>query len=246
MKPSAGAPVTRRRVVVAPLIGAAAALTLNSYAFAYAPCVRLNVTRYHLTPSNGEPALFCGSRCSPIRISGNPSSRSNASTRLSRLRMGCSRFDLSSIRRKPRSDWARSLDTLKDPLGVHTVLGIHDWWSDAEAQSRRTSIPLAARALTDAGLPVLENEAVPLVKDGKRLGEPPTDQAIRPPQNPSIILPFGLSKNGGLQDDHQVKPNVPVTDVPKVEFHPPLDLVQCVRYDAARHRSVAHAGAAAL
>jgi len=56
---------------------------------------------------------------------------------------------------------------LKAPLGVHTILGNHDWWSDAEAQSRRTSVPLAARALLDAGLPVHENAALRLVKDGK-------------------------------------------------------------------------------
>ncbi|HRN85416.1 MAG TPA: metallophosphoesterase [Hyphomicrobium sp.] len=64
-------------------------------------------------------------------------------------------------------DWARMLAGLKAPLGVHTVLGNHDWWEDREAQYRRAG-PVPARiALEAAGLPVYENDAVRLEKDGQ-------------------------------------------------------------------------------
>ncbi|MCU0700666.1 MAG: metallophosphoesterase [Myxococcaceae bacterium] len=43
------------------------------------------------------------------------------------------------------------------PLGVYAVLGNHDWWTDGEATTQ---------ALTDAGVRVLENEAVRLERAG--------------------------------------------------------------------------------
>ena len=46
---------------------------------------------------------------------------------------------------------AQELKHLTAPLGVYAVLGNHDWWYDGER---------VGRALTDAGIPVLENRAV--------------------------------------------------------------------------------------
>jgi len=46
---------------------------------------------------------------------------------------------------------AAELKKLSAPLGVFAVLGNHDWWYDGER---------VRRALTDAGIPVLENRAV--------------------------------------------------------------------------------------
>ncbi len=46
---------------------------------------------------------------------------------------------------------AQELKKLRAPLGVYAVLGNHDWWYDGER---------VAKALTDAGIPVLENRAV--------------------------------------------------------------------------------------
>jgi predicted MPP superfamily phosphohydrolase len=46
---------------------------------------------------------------------------------------------------------AAELKKLHAPLGVYAVLGNHDWWYDGER---------VGRALTDAGIPVLENRAV--------------------------------------------------------------------------------------
>ncbi len=63
-------------------------------------------------------------------------------------------------------DWARELGRLKAPLGVHAVLGNHDWWADADVQRRRRGTPAASLALQDAGIPVYENASVRLEKAG--------------------------------------------------------------------------------
>lgn len=61
----------------------------------------------------------------------------------------------------PASEWAPALSGLRAPLGVFAVLGNHDWWDDRTAQ-RTGDLPLAARALGDAGIRVLHNESVSL------------------------------------------------------------------------------------
>lgn len=62
--------------------------------------------------------------------------------------------------------WATVLADLKAPLGVHAVLGNHDWWEDTAAQ-RRGGGPVKSRtALEAAGIPVYENQAVRLEKNG--------------------------------------------------------------------------------
>jgi predicted MPP superfamily phosphohydrolase len=63
--------------------------------------------------------------------------------------------------------WATPLGKLKAPLGVHAVLGNHDWWDEREVQARRSGPTRAGRALEAVGIPVYENKAVRLVKDGK-------------------------------------------------------------------------------
>jgi len=66
-------------------------------------------------------------------------------------------------------DWAKVLSGLKAPLGVHAVLGNHDWWEEKEVQRRGCGPTRSGLALKDAGIPVYENECVRLRKDGKAL-----------------------------------------------------------------------------
>ncbi len=66
----------------------------------------------------------------------------------------------------PRKDWAAVLAELNAPLGVHAVLGNHDWWEDETLQSTRKGVPPARRALEAAGIPVYENDVVRLEKAG--------------------------------------------------------------------------------
>lgn len=63
-------------------------------------------------------------------------------------------------------DWARELARLSAPLGRHAVLGNHDWWEDIAVQRRRSGPVAAGVALERAGIPVYENDAVRLSKDG--------------------------------------------------------------------------------
>lgn len=56
-------------------------------------------------------------------------------------------------------DFADALRGIKAPLGVYAVLGNHDWWYNG---------PRMAKALTDVGYRVLQNESVALSLDGHR------------------------------------------------------------------------------
>jgi predicted MPP superfamily phosphohydrolase len=60
------------------------------------------------------------------------------------------------------AEWAPVLAKLTAPLGVYAVLGNHDWRADREAQMRGAGPTIAGTALTDNGIRVLSNEAVPL------------------------------------------------------------------------------------
>jgi uncharacterized protein len=62
----------------------------------------------------------------------------------------------------PAEQWAGALARLRAPLGVHAILGNHDWWEDDKAQ-RSLEGPIFARtALEAVGIGVYENDAVRL------------------------------------------------------------------------------------
>ncbi|HVX34681.1 MAG TPA: metallophosphoesterase [Hyphomicrobium sp.] len=63
--------------------------------------------------------------------------------------------------------WASALAGLKAPLGVHAVLGNHDWWDEEKVQERRHGPTRAGLALEAVGIPVYQNQAVRLQKGGK-------------------------------------------------------------------------------
>jgi uncharacterized protein len=61
---------------------------------------------------------------------------------------------------------ANAAKELKSPLGTFAICGNHDWWDDRTAQKNGHGPTLAQKAFEDAGIPVLENKAVRLSKDG--------------------------------------------------------------------------------
>lgn len=67
----------------------------------------------------------------------------------------------------PANEWAPVLGGLKAPLGVHAILGNHDWWDDKVIQRTGEGHTVARRALEAAGIPVYENDAQRLTKDGR-------------------------------------------------------------------------------
>jgi len=65
-----------------------------------------------------------------------------------------------SSERLPEAAWSTELARLSAPLGTWAILGNHDWWYDLAA---------VRRALAEVRIPLLENRAIPLDADGRRL-----------------------------------------------------------------------------
>src|SRR5271154_4586636 len=67
----------------------------------------------------------------------------------------------------PADEGAAVLAGLKAPLGVHAILGNHDYWDDRTVQREGEGLTAARRALEAAGIPVYENDVQRLSKDGR-------------------------------------------------------------------------------
>ncbi len=65
------------------------------------------------------------------------------------------------------SQWSKALATLRAPLGVHAIMGNHDWWEDRTAQKNGGMETFGHRALAEVGIPVYGNRAVRLEKDSR-------------------------------------------------------------------------------
>ncbi|RVO20095.1 metallophosphoesterase, partial [Sinorhizobium meliloti] len=64
------------------------------------------------------------------------------------------------------SEWSKALATLRAPLGVHAIMGNHDWWEDRTAQKSGGGDTFGHRALAGVGIQVYGNRAVRLEKSG--------------------------------------------------------------------------------
>jgi len=73
---------------------------------------------------------------------------------------------------------AKIAGQLKAPLGVYSINGNHDYWGDYALQRRQIGQPAIQTAFEEAGIPVLANKAVRLVKDGKPFWVSGTDSMI--------------------------------------------------------------------
>lgn len=67
----------------------------------------------------------------------------------------------------PAREWARALGDLRASLGVHAVLGNHDWLEDLDAMARGHGPVRNGAALVEVGIPVYENDVRRLEKDGR-------------------------------------------------------------------------------
>ena len=169
--------ISRRDLLKGVLAFSAGTAGLGGYAVAEP--WRLNVTRYAFTPPNWPTGLklrcavladihACEPWMGALRIR-QIVARTNALAPDVTLLMG----DYVAGRRLSRlsspvapQDWAQALGQLRAPLGVHAVLGNHDWWHDIQVQLRRRGPVPVGLALEAVGIPVYENKAVRLVKDG--------------------------------------------------------------------------------
>ncbi|MDE2446338.1 MAG: metallophosphoesterase [Alphaproteobacteria bacterium] len=66
----------------------------------------------------------------------------------------------------PVAQAANAAKALTSPLGTFAICGNHDWWDDLTAQKRGYGPTVAQKAFEDAGIPVMENRAIQLKKDG--------------------------------------------------------------------------------
>jgi uncharacterized protein len=72
------------------------------------------------------------------------------------------------IRGYEAKEWAEILSDLSAPLGVYSVLGNHDWWHGPAPGLRPDGARGVQRALDNVGIPVLENDAIPIETNGRR------------------------------------------------------------------------------
>ncbi len=145
--------------------------------YALAEPFRLNMTRYVVTPSRWPSGLalrvavvadlhVCEPWMNMARVN-QIVARTNAAAPDVILLLGDyvpSHRMLKFSRMIPHDEWAASLAKLNAPLGVHAVLGNHDWWEHTVVQSRRSGPTAAGEALKRAGIPVYENDAIKLHK----------------------------------------------------------------------------------
>ena len=171
--------LTRRRFLRTLGLGALSSAALGSYAFAVEPLWRMTVTRYAITPPGWTPGLHlrvalvadvhaCNPWMGADRIA-DVVARTNALRPDVTLLLGdfsaaMSRFVTSHVH---SSEWAPILAGLDAPLGRYAILGNHDWWEDRAAQRRGHGPTFGQEALDRAGVPVLENRAVRLAKEGR-------------------------------------------------------------------------------
>jgi uncharacterized protein len=153
-------------------------LGLGGYAFAVEPGLRLRVQRYALTPPGWSPGLglrlviladlHAGMPSMPMARVRRIVEVTNALEPDLILLLG----DYSNTDRllRIRADWSEvvpALMALKAPLGRFAILGNHEWWDDPRAQKERRGPTIAHGIFANTDIPLLENDAARLVKDGR-------------------------------------------------------------------------------
>jgi uncharacterized protein len=148
----------------------------GTYAFAIEPGFRLNTTVYAFTPPKWTPGLklrivmladvHCVEPYMPLSRWKRIIAAANALQPDMHLLMGdyvaSHRFRTGLV---SFEDIAKAALALKSPLGTYAIMGNHDWWEDKVASLQGIGRPLAQKIFSDAGLKVLDNEALQLKKD---------------------------------------------------------------------------------
>jgi len=183
---------------------------LGSYAFAFEPGLRLNVTSYNVTPPLWSDGLALKAAvltdihaCEPWM----PAARVRAIAELTNDLAPDIIFILGDFNGSHRfvsgpvlpGQWGKALSILRAPLGVYAVLGNHDWMHGPLPDMPGDDAESVRRALAEASVRVLENDAVRLSKDGRPfwvagLGDQLLGPRVRGVFRPADDLPGTMAK----------------------------------------------------
>ncbi len=172
-----------------PLLGA----TTGVYAVGVEPNFFLQVRRYSLTPTNWPAGLNLRLAVLTDIHAGEPFM---SAARIARICAATNALNPDAIlllgdfnaghyfvtRAVTSQQVGEALSRLRAPLGCYAVLGNHDWQHGDLVNSPSDGTVAIRRALTQAGIAVLENDVIPLRKDGRKfwlagLGDQETDFA---------------------------------------------------------------------
>jgi predicted MPP superfamily phosphohydrolase len=170
--------ISRRRFLKTVGLSGAGVIGMSGYGFAVEPMWRLEVTRYRISPPNWPRDLklsigviadvHAGGPAMPAeRIQGIVEHTNSLKPDVTVLLGDFAASHKFKTRSVAPQVWAEALGELKAPLGVHAILGNHDWWDDQAAQRARKGPVLGRRMLESEGVPVYENDVVRLTHDGR-------------------------------------------------------------------------------
>ncbi|MDE2578683.1 MAG: metallophosphoesterase [Hyphomicrobiales bacterium] len=170
--------ITRRNLLTGTgglLLGSTA---LGSYAFAIEPGFMLDVTRYRVQPKNWPAGLdlkiaiiadihACEPWMGPERIRKIAhvanAMKPDLIALLGDFNAG-HRFVTAPV---TPTQWAEALSVLKAPLGLHAVLGNHDWWHGVLPGMKADDGEGVRRGLKQLGAKLYENDAERFEKNGQ-------------------------------------------------------------------------------
>jgi predicted MPP superfamily phosphohydrolase len=170
--------ISRRRFLKTIGLSGAGVVGLSGYGLAVEPIWRLDVTRYRVAPTGWPRDLKLKIGVIADLHAGGPAMPADriraivANTNALKPDLIVLLGDFAASHRfKTRSVapevWSGALGELTAPLGVHAILGNHDWWDDIAAQRARRGPVLGRRMLEREGIPVYENDTVRLTHNGR-------------------------------------------------------------------------------
>lgn len=169
--------ISRRALLRMPAGLALAGLGLGAYSVIVEPNFLLDVTRYLVTPRNWPKGLRLKiavitdlHACEPWMGAARIRKIAQVTNALqpdlvALLGDFAAGTHLVSGPVRPEQ-WAEALSVLEAPLGVHAVLGNHDWWHGPLVGDPGDEAEGARRALKQMGARLYENDALRLTKDG--------------------------------------------------------------------------------
>ena len=170
--------LTRRRFIQGASILAGSGLGLGAYASGVEPGLMLAVTTWSVNPPNWPRDLklkigviadihACEPWMGPSRIR-HIAETTNALNPDMIVLLGDFHGGHNIVTAPVMPEqWGEALSVLRAPLGVHAILGNHDWWHGALPRIKGDDGESVRKALRAAGFNVMENDALALSKDGK-------------------------------------------------------------------------------